>query len=381
VIKTLVQLFYIALLYAWCYHIHEFYFRFEIANQIALFLTIIIGWWIGISMKKKIGIIGLLTLLALPLTLQPIVTTLIAQMSKSWLIIFLIGASCSFTIGSIRKLSLLSVGIAILISIWFIPYPMPKSQKHFVDKVVASMETKDNEVQIVEWKSHFWLHYGYELQFSTIDKHVLAEAFTLPAIHLKPAPLNVLVLGGDNHLILNELSKSSKVNHGIIVPFDPEYFQFVSSNKSLLGIGTDSKNLNISNRSIEEYLIDTTTFDIIYFDYKISLDSLKDLVMNDSYLFNEDALLVFPSGNPYLEVDRFNNSLATLDSLGYAVLPYHAQVPTKGELSWILASQSMSSEEMKRKLLDIPEDAKGIWWNKEAMKMMLSFGKIDYFTR
>jgi predicted membrane-bound spermidine synthase len=108
---------------------------------------------------------------------------------------------------------------------------------------------------------------------------------------------------------------------------------------------------------------------------------LKDLVMNDSYLFNEDALLVFPSGNPYLEVDRFNNSLATLDSLGYAVLPYHAQVPTKGELSWILASQSMSSEEMKRKLLDIPEDAKGIWWNKEAMKMMLSFGKIDYFTR
>jgi hypothetical protein len=56
-------------------------------------------------------------------------------------------------------------------------------------------------------------------------------------------------------------------------------------------------------------------------------------------------------------------------------------VPTKGELSWILASQSMSSEEMKRKLLDIPEDAKGIWWNKEAMKMMLSFGKIDYFTR
>jgi spermidine synthase len=257
---------------------------------------------------------------------------------------------------------------------------MPSTQKHFIDKVIDSKKTTFAEAQIVEWKDDFWLHYGGKLQFSTLDKHILAEAAALPALYLKPEPSNVLIIGGDNHVIIDQLNQSPKVNSISIIPFDDKYFDFVLKNGAILEMNSDSKIIE-SKKTLNHFITDSAVFDIIYIDQEVSNDVLIDFIKEIGQLPYSEVIIAFKSGNPYLQAKQFKERKNLITDLAYEVLPYHTQVPTMGQLSWILASKSMTQNEMRNKLLDLPKNTQGIWWNQQAMKMMLAFGKTDYFIR
>ncbi|MEQ8549239.1 MAG: hypothetical protein RIC03_15115 [Cyclobacteriaceae bacterium] len=292
--------------------------------------------------------------------------------------IFIVAIACSYAIGQTQKIRNHFLGIGMLVGVWFIPYSMPPSQKYFTDKVIDSKKTTFADAQIVEWKDDFWLHYGGKLQFSTLDKHLLAEAYALPALYLKTEPANVLIIGGDNHLIIDQLNQSKKVSHISIAPFDNKYFDFVTKNEGILEITTGSK---IVEAKLNQYLADSSTFDIIYIDQEVPNDGLIAFIQKIEPMLLPEGIIVFQSGNPYLQAKLFKERQNLIKTLSYEVLPYHTQVPTMGQVSWMLASKSMTQGEMRKKLLDLPENIQGIWWNQQAMKMMLAFGKTDYFIR
>jgi len=380
--KALLQIAYLLLLYAWSAYVHDFYYRFELANKVALFSTLLIGLLLGRmnQNKKTSSLLYFVAIISLPLAMQPLAAQLIANVGKSWLIIFILGVISSFAAGRITKLPYLILGCLALTGIWLFPSSMPDSQKDFVDKVITSIETDQGEAQIVEWKDHYWLHYDDKIQFSTLDKHVLGEAFALPAVYIKEKPINALVLGGDNQLIASTLQQLDQIKSITAVPFDQEYHHFVLINRSILSLPEKTEKRKISTKSIAHHLYDSGSFDLIYIDFPIKLE-ITELIRRTSKQLNKNGIIIMPTGNPYLAATDFKHTYATLEKMSWTVLPYHTQVPTKGQESWMLICRDLDIDQMKKKLLNLPMGTHGIWWNQEAMNMMLSFGNIEYFIR
>jgi len=269
--------------------------------------------------------------------------------------------------------------------VFFIPYDFQEEQLKFYDRVESSIETRLGEAQIVRWKNDFWMYYNQQLQFSTIDKHLYQEAYVHPVMQFVAAGSEVLLIGGDNGAVEDELSKFENTISLTQLTLDPVFYDFARSNASIPSRKFEEK--IVKQKDVFRFLSQGEDFfDLIIIDLPdpTNVEYAQYYTM-EFYLLayqrlKSSGLLITQSGDTNRkgnEVQKIWNSIA---EVGLNVLPYQCQIPSIGQWSWVIGSKEMSSEEMRSNLSDIASTST-IWWNQEAMDLMLASGKQSFFSR
>jgi len=384
-------LIYCALLYAQFHNIYYHYFEFTNADKVSLGISLVIPFIISYRFIKTVHtnlkFIGSGLLIVIPLIIQPLVVNLLGWSDYTWIVMHVLIAVGGSMAAVIQTPQWMLLPMLSMVMAWVLPFNHEKSQIKYFDKVVAGIETRKGSGQIVQWKGDYWLHYNGELQFSTIDGHVLSEAFIQPVAHLNDQVIrDVLIIGGDNGLLADELSKFTSISKIVILPYDKDYYDFVAEYYDVLQIGRNDK-VKIVNKSPQHFLADKTSyFDLIIIDltepqkiefqqyyseafYRLCFDKLKT-----------NGSLVTKTVNSYPRFRRINEIQQHIQTAGFNQLAYHAQIPSLGQYSWVIGSKKYSSTEMMSSLRVVKPKVSTIWWDPEAMKMMLSFGKTSYFS-
>ena len=258
-----------------------------------------------------------------------------------------------------------------------------ESQKHYHDKVVFSEQTRFQRIDVTEWKGEYWFYHDRINQFSSIDSWLYFEPFAHPAMQLIPAKAHVLLIGGENGMLLNELShyKQAQVD---LLPVDPEYLEvartdslFIRQNQGALS----NPGLDISEQEAFHWLSQHPgAYDLILVDVPDPIDvELNQYYSLEFYqlcraALRAEGLLVTQSGSPYFATAAFQSIQLTMQEAGFYTTSYHNQVLTLGEWAWTVGSPAdiLLSERLKG--LDFASVSTR-WLNQEAMQMMLSFGK------
>ena len=258
-----------------------------------------------------------------------------------------------------------------------------ESQQHYHDKVVLSEETRFQRIDVTEWKGEYWFYHDRINQFSSIDSWLYFEPFAHPAIQLVPSEAQVLIIGGENGMLLNELSQYQQAQVTLL-PVDPEYLE-VAKTDSLFtrqnGGALSSPGLEIQDQEAFQWLNQhKAAYDLILVDVPDPIDvELNQYYSLEFYelcreALNTEGLLVTQSGSPYFATTAFQSIQLTMQKSGFHTTSYHNQVLTLGEWAWTLGSpvDSLITDRLKR--LDF-SSVSTRWLNQEAMQMMLSFGK------
>lgn len=385
----LFPLIYGALLYAWFFNIYAYYFDFSLASQIGLALSLITSLLLSFrflhQFNQKWVWIKVSLLFCIPIVIFPILTFWLSRFNQTWLILHFSLAICATIAPSLEDLKKSFLPTVAVILVWWLPFDFGKTQLKFFDKVVASSNSESGTAQIVKWKNDYWLHYNDQLIFSTLDSHIIQEAFVEPVLHLGKSVRNVLVIGGDSHLVIDQLSKHKVVDEIVVVPTDPDLYKFVSDNKHYFSKSKNSPIQVTEVVSINNYLSELSTkFDLIVIDLPTPQSTGFDNYKQTSFFslcnqkLDSGGHLIVRGKNLYQKLKSSNEVIINLQKAGFHTLKYHTQVPSMGEVSWIIASKKYSELEMKEKLRVAEPTVPTKWWSNGAMNMMLSFGKEGY---
>lgn len=277
------------------------------------------------------------------------------------------------------------LGIVLLVVTNFFEYPrFFESQSRYHDKVVFSVETDIQRIDVTEWKGDYWFYADGINQFSSIDSWLFYEPFAYPILELTETAKSVLVIGGENGMLINELSKAglSSVDQ---IPIDLELLE-LSQNETLF---TDFNNYKSSNdlpKIIQEEVFSFLNeselkYDLIFVDVADPIDLERNQYFTLEFYelikatLADGGLMVTQSGSPYFATEAFAVVQRTLEASGFNTLAYHNQVLTLGEWSWMIGSTNLTEAAMRKRLTTADFKFGTKWLNQEAMQMMMSFGK------
>ena len=273
----------------------------------------------------------------------------------------------------------ISLGLLIIFFNSFSPTFFER-QTQYEDLVVFSEETKFQKVDITTWKGNYWYYQNGVNHFSSIDSWLYFEPFVYPVLtQIKPE--STLIIGGENGLLAAELLKQGlKID---LLPLDSDLVDlakkeelFTSFNQNALS----NQNLSMINNDSFIFLDNTSKkYDLIYIDAPDPVDVLTNQFYTQEFynlIYNalsEDGLFVTQSGSPYFATEAYEMTKRTISESGFEIISYHNQVLSLGEWSWTIGSKK---EQLKSALQQASfEQYNTKWLNKEAMQMMLSFGK------
>jgi spermidine synthase len=187
------------------------------------------------------------------------------------------------------------------------------------------------------------------LQFHSRDEYRYHEALVHPAMAAQGAPKKVLVLGGGDGMAVREVLRYPSVEQVTLVELDPHMTRLFSSLPLLRQLNADallSPKLNIVNADAFGWLEQShDSFDVIIIDFpdpsnfalgKLYTASFYQLI--DQHL-SASGYAVVQTTSPLIARRSFWTVAQTLESVGLAITPYHAHVPSFGEWGFILASR------------------------------------------
>lgn len=372
---------YLGVVLAFSVKVYDHFFEAALPDKIALLLTLITSCFAFIRLSKKYEpnkwIIALL-LLAMPFALYPLVYWFITFTNLGWLLAHLI-LMLSGSVFLIRiSRSIFSI-VPIISLVFVIPYDFKSGQKAYFDLVEVDRKTRKGNIQVVDWRDDTWVYYNQRLQYATTDQHMYQESFVQPVMHLVEKTPSILIIGGDNRIIEKELMKFKEIQELHVIPYDMEFYRFMVNDiefppSEVIDIHP-FQHLNRSHGQYDVIFIDTpdpTNLEYLQF-FTTEFYALCSASLRDS------GYLVAQAGNPYENPSQFDIILKTIQGSFEYVLPYHAQIPSLGEWSWILGSKKYTPKEISKYLNQIDQRSETTWWDQEAMKMMMSFGKSGYF--
>lgn len=377
IIAHLLQIAYIAFLFLWIVKIYQYYFDMDAADWSGLILSTISGYLFAkFFIKKKhplfTNVIGSL----IPLFIFPTISWMMVYYYSTWIWLYIAIMLCTTAISTIHPPKYLAVPLMAIIISWIWPYQFLSGQYKYYERLIAEQETRKGVIHIVQWKNDYWLHYNDNLQFTTLDGHMYAEAYVHPIMSITKDESKVLLIGGDNGLVLSELSKYDA--HISATHLDNEFAKYMQRQE---WIALNSKDyIKLSDQPFEVLAASSNKFDLIIIDLPMANNvELNQYYSQEFYNLCYSALstsgkLVTQTGNPILNQQEQYAIRRTLENSGFIVTPYQAQIPTIGQWSWALASKTQVKPDLA--YLSIPTK----WINEEAMKMMLSFGKKNFYT-
>lgn len=292
---------------------------------------------------------------------------------KKKLVVTVFGASC---------LVLVALGI------FAEPIILFGEQRQYQDKIIYSKQTPYQKIVMTRWRDYHWLYINNQEQFSTFDEEKYHEPLVHPAMQLTAHRKQVLILGGGDGLALREVLKYEEVRSVTLVDIDPEMTRLAEQHPVLTRINQGAMNdgrVKIVNQDARAFLNqDTEHYGVIIIDLPdpddvdlMHLYSLGFYALTHRHL-TPGGVMVTQATSPYFSPKAFWCIIKTVQSAGFAALPYHNHVPTMGEWGWVLAMRASEADSirLKKRVLELKMDQVDTRFiNSSAMISMVHFGK------
>ncbi len=284
---------------------------------------------------------------------------------------------------------LLAFTFTIMMSLLDSPKFLERQAKYH-DKVVFSQATDLQAIDVTEWRGNHWFYADGVNQFSTIDSWLFYEPFVFPMLELAQAKDEILVIGGENGMLIKAL-KDAGVQNIKLVPIDEELVTMAQNETLFTTYNSNSlsgEGIQILQEDVFAYLSSNLgRFDLIFVDVADPIDLARNQYFTKEFYqlisgaLNQEALFITQSGSPYFATEAFEVVQKTIKSAGFDLVAYHNQILTLGEWSWTIGAKHSTRETLKERLSESSFEAyKTQWLNQEAMQMMLSFGKPTRVT-
>ncbi len=290
-------------------------------------------------------------------------------------------ALSSVLVGMQLKMKWLILPIFAVSIVWIIPYNFAPNQKNYTENVILSITTRKGVIDQVLWKDDRWTYYNGRLSTATPDQSMYGEATLYPLLQVLPEKAKILIIGGDNGVIIQQLKTSKFCYQSLhILPYDLDFLHHQIKD-------LDLDFMTLIDQNISSY-VETTSlyFDAIIIDLFNPAGSLEMSAFMKPYFtkkllskLNITGFLLTQMGDVYKQPKLFKNYKNQITSLNYGTVPYHLQIPTIGQMGWVLVSKGLSTAQLTHALKSSHKSFDSRWWNDDAMAMMMSMGKQAYF--
>lgn len=290
-----------------------------------------------------------------------------------------------------KALSFLVLGLLMVVLTNLIAAPdFFDRQSKYHDKVVYSQTTDLQTIDITEWRGNYWFYADGINQFSSIDSWLFYEPFVYPALQVSTAKSKVLVIGGENGMLVKDLRKSG-LNDLDLIPIDSDLIKMAQNETLFLKQNEGSLNipgLNFRQGDVFNFLNGMhDSYDLIFVDVADPVDLERNQYFTQDFYqlianaLTKNGLFITQSGSPYFATEAFEVVQKTIASAGFDPITFHNQILTLGEWSWTMGSKSSTAFELKEQLsVSDFNNYQTQWLNQDAMQMMLSFGKPTRVT-
>lgn len=256
------------------------------------------------------------------------------------------------------------------------------NQAQYADRIIYSAKTDQHHLDITSWKGKHWVYYDNKVQFSTLDEWLYSEPMSHALMSLIASKKRLLIIGGENGILLKELLKYEAIEVVDLLVLDPELYRLASINPLLNSINQGSlKNEKVKIVS-ENDLKTSNKYHGILIDVPDPINEKWSAYYSQEFyntcygLLHDEGAFITQAGSPYFASKAFVSIEKTIQSSRFSTLPLHNQILSLGEWGWVLASKEMSSKQMILKLLQFDTSkVETKWLNSNAMQMMCSFGK------
>ena len=221
--------------------------------------------------------------------------------------------------------------------------------RFYGEHIVLKESSNYQRIVVTQGNAGTRLFLNGNLQFHSRDEYRYHEALVHPAMAGHGAPKKVLVLGGGDGMAVREVLRYPSVEAVTLVELDPHMTRLFSTLpllRRLNGDALQSPKLKIVNTDAFGWLEQSReTFDVIIIDFpdpsnfalgKLYTSSFYQLV--DQHLA-ASGYAVVQTSSPLIARRSFWTVASTIESVGLAITPYHAHVPSFGEWGFILAGR------------------------------------------
>lgn len=222
-------------------------------------------------------------------------------------------------------------------------------QRLYADPIIAYRHSAYQELVVTKQGDDMRLYLDGGLQFSTRDEYRYTESLVYPV--LGAGARSVLVIGGGDGLAARELLRQKDIGPIVEVELDPAVIDMARTTmRSANGGALDDPRVHLIIDDAMAWLrvphpglVPPGGFDAVIVDLPDPDNPvLGRLYSAEFYTLITHALaphglMVVQSGSPYSTPKVFWRTVSTIRSVGFAVTPYHVNVPTFGDWGFTLA--------------------------------------------
>jgi spermidine synthase len=222
-------------------------------------------------------------------------------------------------------------------------------QRLYADPIIAYEQSAYQEIVVTRRGSDMRLYLDGGLQFSTRDEYRYTESLVYPALGADAR--SVLVLGGGDGLAARELLRQPGIETIVQVELDPDVVRLARTTIREANAGAlDDPRVRVVIadamtwlREPDPTLLPAGGFDAVIVDMPDPDNPVLGRLYSTEFYalltraLAPDALVTVQAGSPYSTPMAFWRTVSTIRSAGYAVTPYHVDVPTFGDWGFALA--------------------------------------------
>ena len=221
-------------------------------------------------------------------------------------------------------------------------------QQLYADPIIAYQHSAYQEIVVTRRGDDMRLYLDGGLQFSTRDEYRYTESLVYPVLGDKAR--SVLVIGGGDGLADRELLRQPGIEKIVQVELDPAVIHMAKTTMRGANAGAmDNPRVDVVIADAMRWLreshrdkVPSGGFDAVIVDLP-DADSpiLGRLYSQEFYtmitrVLAANGLVVVQSGSPYSTPTAFWRTVSTIEAAGFAVTPYHVDVPTFGDWGFTL---------------------------------------------
>ena len=293
-----------------------------------------------------------------------------------------------FLVMVLSRSIVITSALAAIVILYSFSKPMNRfdQQRQYEDKVLFTAQTQFHDLVITQWKYDYWIYLDKLKNMASIDEFLYYEPMAHALFQVNDELHDVLIIGGENGCLLREVLKHEEVQKVDILSYD-KLLQKAGREMSVIAAmnqkAYEHKKVHVLHDDLLAYISSTDSkYDAVFIDLPDPRTiETNQFYTTEFYLFidgimKENGLMITQAGSPYFATQAYYSIEETIRFAGFQTLPIHNQILTLGEWGWFICSNTMSTFEMKDKLVSgdgIDVDTK--WFNSESAKLVASFGK------
>lgn len=360
----------------WFMNVAAYFYEYKWPDQISLTLCLVVAYLIGRRLKVRRSLPNALVfimIISATFLIYSGVSAAIQQTDHAWVLPNLLVGLIGMMVGMAKlQEDKLAYFLLVTLLVWLVPFQFEEDQRLYYDRLTKSLETRHGKIHQVSWKGEQWIHYNNRLSAATIDAHMYYEPLVHPAMSLVPEKPSVLLIGGDNGFAFREVAKyDPRVFH--MIPLDVEVLELPEGNGVQILTDDPFRWLSNANLKYDVILVDLPDPINVHINQYYTVEFYRACLAS----LQPNGVLASQALSPYFQTGHHLTILETMRSAGFDVVNFHNQVPTIGQWGWVIGSPNM--QDLKDRLQHVNPTVPTKWWSREAMNMMLSFGKTSYF--